>query len=304
MDERRYVQMVTRRLARFGQTPPGRFVAVGRDILHYQSAGPEPGADGPVPLVLLHGLAAWSNTWRHNLQPLAAHGPVLAPDLRGFGLSNRPPTGYGLWDQATLVEGLLDALGVRRAVLVGWSMGGEVAMRLALRAPERVAGLVLVCSAGLIDARLPGVVRLALRLPAPGAALVRLAFFNRRFAQAALATGYGHPGTPVDPAVCDGYLLPGCLPGAARSLLRVLGEADFGATAADLPRIRQPALVLWGSRDPWIPLNIGERLARTLPAASLHIFPAAGHLPHEQDPVAFNTRVLDWLQSLTPRLDR
>src|SRR5207247_541969 len=104
---------------------------------------------GPA-VVLIHGFAASMYAWRHTIGPLAAAGyRVVAFDDRGFGFSARPATGYANADYVRLVVALLDSLHIPDAVLVGHSMGGEIAAEVALAHPERVRALALVDAAGL-----------------------------------------------------------------------------------------------------------------------------------------------------------
>lgn len=291
-----------------GTSAGGEAAVGGNGGAPWPLGGPAPSGTGGspglasgvgVPLVLIHGLAAWSFTWRHNAPALAAAGPVYALDLPGFGLSSKTGrAGYSLWDQARWVLRFLDIAGLQRAVLVGNSMGGEIALRLALTVPGRVAGLVLVSSAGYaVAGKLPAAARAALALPLVGRALVRAAFMSRRFAAQALQAAYGDP-TSLDPAAVVGYWLPSRTPGAARTLLRVLREMDFGATAHRLHEVQHPALIVWGARDPWTPLDHGQRLHRALRHSRLHVFPTGGHVVHEEFPDAFNRLVLNWVREL------
>lgn len=287
-----YADRMRRLAGRYGVNWVGDFADVDGEYVHYHAAGTGP------PVVLLHGLLAWSWTWRNNLSALAAAGyRVLAPDLRGFGLTARPHTGFSLWDQARLVERWMSAMGVERAVLIGNSMGGEISMRLALQSPERVRGLVLVCSSAYVQANLPTVARVAIGLPVLGPMLIRWYAMNPRFAREALSAGHADPARVQEESV-RAYLLPARTPGAASGLLRLLREEDFGAAAERLGELQQPSLVIWGARDPWLPVDQGRRLAAHLPGATLHVFPDAGHIPHEDHPDEFNALVSDWLAHL------
>jgi pimeloyl-ACP methyl ester carboxylesterase len=109
--------------------------------IHYVEAG-----QGKA-VLLIHGLGASTFSFRHTIPELAQRYRVIALDLKGFGYSARPQSDYSLTAQAALVRQVMDRLGVERAAVVGHSMGGAVAMRLALGYPERVSRLVLVASA-------------------------------------------------------------------------------------------------------------------------------------------------------------
>lgn len=288
MDERRYAEAMRRLADRHRVDWLGRFLPVDREVFHYVAAG------GGPQLLLLHGWAAWSYSWRKNIPSLSKYVKVYAPDLLGFGLSSKTrAAGYSLWDQAHHMLRFMDALGLERVMLGGHSMGGEIALRMATLAPERVAGLVLVASTGYWPVVLPRPVRLALRVPGLNHGLVRAAVVNARFARSTLSQAYGDPGRWTESDL-RAYLLPARTPGATGTLIRFLQEMDFGAIAGRIRDLPHPALVVWGARDPWWPLAHGERLAQEL-GARLHVLPDAGHVPQEEYPDEFNRVALEWL---------
>ena len=125
---------------------PGRMLSVDGVGIHCLEAG-----QGPA-LLLIHGLGASTFTFRRILPDLARRFRVVAVDLKGFGFSERPAAGdYSLSAQAALVRQVMDQLGVEKASVLGHSMGGAVAMRLALAYPERVERLILASSASDVD---------------------------------------------------------------------------------------------------------------------------------------------------------
>ena len=111
--------------------------------IHVEEQGPQNGRND-LTLVFLHYWGGSARTWRHVTAALAPAYRTIATDHRGWGLSEAPPSGYGLADLADDAQGVIDALGLRRYVLVGHSMGGKVAQLLASRRPRGLAGLVLV----------------------------------------------------------------------------------------------------------------------------------------------------------------
>ena len=122
----------------------GQFVTAADVGIYVQEAGPANG----VPLVLIHGLAAWSETWRPTIDALAQAGyRVVAIDLPPFGYSFRPASGdYSTEAQAKRIVGVLDALKIQSAVLIGHSFGARATVQAAMRVPQRVRALVLVCA--------------------------------------------------------------------------------------------------------------------------------------------------------------
>jgi pimeloyl-ACP methyl ester carboxylesterase len=220
--------------------------------------------------------------WRHLSRPLAREHRVVAIDFLGAGESDRPEReDFTLAAQARRLRGLLDRLGVRRGTLVGSSYGGGVALRFAQDWPERVDRLILldpVCFCESLPAflplsRLPGVPRLAEALP-----LLKLAPW-------ALRSAYRDP-KKMSAEELGTYLEELQMPGALRSVVRTLRAIvppDVREFEARLGSIRAPALLIWGREDRTIPLALGQRLARTLPQATL-VELEAGHVPNQESP--------------------
>ncbi len=247
---------------------PGRVLSVDGAGIHYVEAG-----EGPA-LVLIHGLGASTFTFRRVLPELARRFRVVAIDLKGFGFSERPSGDYSLSTQADLVRQVMDQLGIGKASMLGHSMGGVVAMRLALACPERVERLILASSAS--DADLG---RHAWGAAAAGRMLPVVApftFHNRRFRELSLRSGYYDP-TGCTEDVIEGYMLPGHI----RGYLRALGNT-MAHWRRDPPlrpsEITQPTLVLWGAEDRWLPPSRGERLHGLIPNSRLALVSGGGHL--------------------------
>src|SRR5215467_6053581 len=118
------------------------FTTVHGTRIHYQEAGAE---DAPA-IVLIHGFISSTLVWSDVLLPLARQGfHVVAPDLPGYGYSEKPSNGfYSIKTQARVILGLMDRLGIRKAILVGGSYGGAIAASIALDHPDRVERLILV----------------------------------------------------------------------------------------------------------------------------------------------------------------
>jgi pimeloyl-ACP methyl ester carboxylesterase len=286
-----YMQACTRQLSKSALDWHGAWTQIGDEQIHFVEAG-----QGE-PLLLIHGFFVWSYFWRKVLPGLSRFARVFAPDLRGFGLTERlPDQPLHLWAQAELIVRLMDHLGLERAVLCGHSMGGEVALRVALRYPERVRGLVLASSAGYVRRESTGWERRLLAAPLLGRLMIRLLVANQRFAGRAMRDAY-HDGK-IDPTDLRAYLLPGYLPRASRTMARMLREIDFGATAGAIKEVTHPTLLVWGKEDPWIPLTHGQRLAETLPQNRLVIFPNCGHSPPEEHPEAFTAAILSFWREL------
>ena len=238
-----------------------------------------------VPAVLLHGA---SDSWR-SFELVLPHLPewirAIAVTQRGHGDTSRPSAGYRTRDFAADIAALLDALGIRQAVIVGHCMGGYVAQRFAIDYPERTRGLVLAATRSTWfdhpDIRALAEAVAGFTDPVDPA-------FVREFQLGTLA----QPVSPqyVDTVVAESLKLPARV---WQSLFdECLAPADH--PAAELGFIGAPALVVCGDRDS-LALNQQEGLAAAIPAAVLKTYPGAGHALHWEQPMLFATDVAAWI---------
>ena len=216
-------------------------------------------------------------------------------DLPGFGLTGPNATDdYRIATYASFVIDLLDALAVKKCVLAGNSLGGEIAWHVAISAPGRVERLILVDAAGypLQSQSVPIGFRIA-RMPG----LNRIMEFTlpRSLVASSVRNVYGDPAR-VTPELIDRYEVLTLRSGNRRALVRRFEQSDFGADAARIAAIRQPTLILWGGRDRLIPVDNGRRFARDIAGSRLVIFDDLGHVPHEEDAARTVAAVRDFLK--------
>jgi len=248
--------------------------------------------EGP-PIVLLHGVGGSIYDWRHLIHPLSERHRVVAVDLLGAGESDRPGEGdYTLAAQARRLRGILDALGIEKAVLVGNSYGGGVALRFAQDWPGRTDRLVLINSICYPDV-LPRYVPWC-RLPGAdhAAELVPLG----RLVQRALR-GRGRTIGTLSEEELESYAAEVRLPGrraAVVNWVRAVLREDPREFQARLGSVRAPALLIWGAADRTVPVELGRRLARELPEARL-VELDAGHIPNQECPGAVAGEILGFL---------
>lgn len=257
------------------------------------------GKAGP-PVVLIHGLGASAEIWSSSIGPLASRHRVFAPDLPGFGRTEKPgKMAYSPAAYSRFIRDFMTALGIGRAALVGHSLGGGVALRVILDDPLRVERLVLASSAGLgSDVSLP------LRIAS-------LPFFDRLFFKPPLPvfTRFLHrlvyDPAAISPAFARMYYEMFFQPGSVRafaSILRAIATlrgAKPGVLEpirAGLASIAAPTLILWGREDRILPVSQAVDAAGRIPGARLHIFERCGHMPNIEHPEEFNRRVLEFLQ--------
>jgi len=286
--------------SRWAQMKP-RAIRVDGDRVAYRAAG-----KGPV-LLLVHGMAGSSVTWRHVMPALAERFTVLAPDLLGQGQSDKPRGDYSLGAHANTLRDLMDALGHERVTVVGQSLGGGVALQFAYQFPNRCERLVLVNSGGLGRE-----VTFYLRLLAvPGFESVFPLFCSPwlRDAGNRVATRLGRAGvlrsTPARQEIWRSYasLADAESRGAFfRSLRDVI---DFsGQAVSALGRLHRaaqlPTLIVWGARDPFIPVSHAVAAHEAIPGSRLEIFEGVGHYPHCEASERFVEVLVDFIASTEP----
>jgi pimeloyl-ACP methyl ester carboxylesterase len=275
-------------------------ISIDGNRVAYRAAG-----EGPV-LLLVHGMAGSSETWRHVMPALARRFTVLAPDLLGQGLSDKPSGDYSLGAHANTLRDVLDTLGYERVTLVGQSLGGGVAMQFAYQFPERCERLVLVNSGGLGRE-----VTFYLRMLAvPGFESVFPLFCTPRLREAGdrVAQWLGRAGLRSTPASQEIWRSYASLANAEsrhaffRGLRGVVDTRGQAVSAfGRLHRAAQlPTLIVWGARDPFIPVSHAVAAHEAIPGSRLEIFDGVGHYPHCEAPERFVEVLVDFIDSTEP----
>jgi pimeloyl-ACP methyl ester carboxylesterase len=262
--------------------------------------------DGPV-VLLVHGMAGSSATWKHVIPALAQRFTVVAPDLLGHGESGKPRRGeYSLGAQANFLRDLLQVLGHERVSLVGQSLGGGIAMQLAYQFPERCERLVLVGSGGLGRE-----VNLLLRLlAAPGAeyAFPLICTPGMRDAGNLVAACLHRLGVRAAPSIEEIWRSYSSLAEADtrkaffRTLHAVIDLRGQAVTATDRLYLAShvPTLLVWGAQDRIIPVSHAVDAHEAMPGSRLEVFDDVGHFPHCEAPERFVEVLVDFIASTHP----
>jgi pimeloyl-ACP methyl ester carboxylesterase len=257
---------------------------------------------GP-PLILLHGLLAYSFSWRYAIPALAPYATVYAPDLLGAGFSDRPAgIDHSMRATAQRVLKFVENLGLTSFDLLGTSRGGAVAMAAAAQCMSpsgcraRLRRLILVCP---VNPYSPHGTWLA-------------PFFATRFGAMLFRSGIGrmpslfpywHSRLYADrnriPAgSLEGYTAPMAIPGFLDHALSIVQTwtADLLELQTLFPKLKPiPTLLMWGSKDPAVYVSSMELLARHFANVQTVVFPGVGHLPYEESPEEFNRELINFL---------
>ena len=272
----------------------GEFTKIGGARMRCLESG-----EGPA-VMLLHGLLGTAEAWAKTAERLAATSTVYAPDALGIGGSDRV-AGLDVSLRATAARfvALMDAKRIQHADIVGTSHGGAVALMLAALYPERVRSLTLHAPANPFSDIADPLIRFY------RSSLGRwfagcIAAVPGTVQSLALGRMYGDA-RRVCPGSLERYVSSLRVPGTVPYVLSVLNRWDLDMRDLEsvLPRLREvPALLLWGDRDRAVSMRSGERLSRFFDRAALVVLPGAGHLPHEEVPVAFAGAINGFLGGL------
>ncbi len=264
-------------------------VSVNGISLYYETAG-----SGP-PLLLIGGLGADGHFWYKQTPALAERFTVIAPDNRDTGLSDKPDVPYTVRTLADDLRGLIDALAVPVAHVVGASGGGFIAQEFALAHPARVRRMVLCCTSfgGPRSIPIPPetVQVLLNRTGDPERDL-------RNFLPLQLATDY----LQTHAAEVDGYVAWRIAhPQPLDAYQRQAGAFLAHDAESRLPALRAPVLILHGEQDRVVPSGNAKLLADVIPGARLQMLPGAGHNFLWEAAEETNRRIIDFLGEAEPR---
>jgi pimeloyl-ACP methyl ester carboxylesterase len=273
--------------------------------LHGQRVAYRMAGEGPA-ILLIHGITSSSETWDRVFDLLARDHTVIAPDLIGHGESAKPRGDYSMGAYASGLRDLCAALDVDSATFVGHSLGGGIAMQMAYQFPERCERLVLVSSGGLG----PDVSPLLRAATLPGSEYVIPLLFKAGL----MTVGQGvasvlgrlglRPGTDVE-EIARGWASLADVEAMQAFVHTLRASVDPSGQRVDArDRLylagEGPALIVWGERDPIIPLAHGEEAHKLIPGSELHVFPQAGHFPHRDEPVRFAEILSEFIGSTYP----
>ena len=262
------------------------------------------------PVVFVHGLGSSGYMeWRRNLEPASLRHRVFAPDLPGYGRTDKPRVRYTIPYFAQFIERYIEDRGLRSVALVGTSLGGRIALEVALEAPRLVRKLVLVNTLGLgrPQVRMTQMAYGLVSIPRVGEAVMRftrdaLTWAPRNMVRR-VAGRYSGVSVDLEQTLDDRYLddlremyeadgFHNAYLSTVRSLINP--RALFGGQHDVTRRLKElqiPVQLIWGAADPLFPLAHAERAQSMIGQAALAVIEGAGHTPQSEQPEEFN-RVL------------
>jgi pimeloyl-ACP methyl ester carboxylesterase len=248
-----------------------------------------------IPLVFIHGYGASIYSWRKNLPILSKYYRVCALDLLGFGFSDKPLNeDYSVNAYMKLIIQFMNALKIKKAVLIGHSLGGGIAVLTALKYPKRVKGLILIDAEAyaispplmLRVAQLPVITSIIHHIIGKWAIDISLkrSFYDQTFVTDELIENYYRPFRTN-----NGKIAP----------VKVLQAIDFekmGAISKDYGKINKRTLIIWGKNDKISNVRLAYRLRKDIRKSVLKIIPESGHLVQEEKPEEVNKAIINFVK--------
>jgi pimeloyl-ACP methyl ester carboxylesterase len=269
-------------------------------VVSYRVAG-----KGPA-VLLIHGVAGTSDQWLDTMALLAQKHTVVAPDLLGHGRSAKPRGDYSLGAYAAGLRDLMIGLGHKKSTVVGHSLGGGIALQFAYQFPDRTERLVLVSSGGL--GREVHFLLRAATLPGAEFVLPLISNATIRDVGTSVSGLVGRFGFRAGPDIAEfargyGSLADGDARSAFIHTLRaVIEPGGQRVNATDRLYLAEdvPTLIMWGRRDPIIPVSHAGVAHRGMPGSRLEVFEEAGHFPQLDEPVRFAQTLEEFIETTEP----
>jgi pimeloyl-ACP methyl ester carboxylesterase len=270
-------------------------IAIGGVQLHYSDEGNRLDS---TPLLLIHGTSSSLRTWDGVTAQLKSQYRIIRFDLPGFGLTGpNPNRDYSTIYYNQVIDSLLTALHVSRVIIVGNSLGGSIATQYAIYQPAKVRGLVLVDAAGLPPAKkTTGAIGFKLaQMPVINRLLTIIT--PRELVKKSLQDAYGDIGKVTD-SLTTQYFDMLTREGNRQALIDRMRQGWQVTDSNFLTKVEAPTLIVWGSKDRLIPVENAELFQQKIKNSQVHIWDNLGHVPMEEDPVAFSDILRKWVIQL------
>jgi pimeloyl-ACP methyl ester carboxylesterase len=274
-----------------GKAPEDKYIVVDDVNYHYREY-PGTGLD----IFLLHGFASSTYTWEKVVPYLTGQGyHVWALDMKGAGWSDKPKDAK--YDTLTLMKEVnkwMDVMGLKDVVFVGNSLGGAIAVLMALEHPDKTGQIVLIDSAGY-PIKKPFIIRMA-KMPLAGE--ITKLFFGRWVVRWNLKEVYFNDDLIPEETI-DAYYNRMRTENVLDAKVALARSIDFDAFTPYIKRIseiKNRTLIIWGENDEWIPVESGHKFRKDLSNSTLVILPECGHIPQEEKPELTAKTIIDFIE--------
>lgn len=255
------------------------FISVNGNKIRYLKGG-----SSKKTLVLIHGLGASAERWEYVIPKFSKNYTVIVPDLIGFGYSDKPNTDYTTDFFTKFLHSFLKDLGVENPTIMGSSLGGHIAVEYAYSYKSGLDKLVLVSPAGTMKQSTPALDAYVMAALYPDQEITKNAF--------KMMTGGGE----VSPHIIENFITRMKLPNAKFAFMStLLGIKNAPELATRLGVITAPTLVVWGEKDPVIPVKYAEQFVKSIRDCRFYQMPNCGHTPFVEDPENFVKIVSEFL---------
>lgn len=262
-----------------------RFTTVNGHTIHYTKAGTGK------PLILVHGFAGSTYTWRHLIPLLADRYTVYAYDVLGFGLSDKPPDAdYSMKAHGDAILSLMDALNLPSATLIGHSMGGVIIGYAARAAPSRIERLVMV-EPGFYTSKTPAFLQY---MYFPLNRIMARQFYSRSMTERFLRASFYNKSL-VTEEVIDAYMIPTRTPHVLDAMAHMMVTVATQKYDGVSEGIKRPTLMVWGEREPGVLPGAAKRLTAEIEGSTLTPVQACGHYVQEEKPQELARAIRDFL---------
>ncbi|MBC5842009.1 alpha/beta hydrolase [Flavobacterium sp. F-380] len=274
-------------------TASSSFIEVNEMQVHYRDEGDKMDS---IPIVLIHGTAASLHTFDSWTNQLKNTNRVIRMDLPAYGLTGPFSHGnYSIENYTLFIQNFLDALKVKHCIIVGNSLGGEIAWNYTFKHPQRVDKLILIDATGypVVSKSVP----LAFQIGQTPVLNKILTYITPRFIVKSSIENIYYDATKVTPSLVDRYYELTLREGNRQAFIDRFAIVKDTNAYKKIKKINQPTLVLWGSNDLLIPIENAARFHTDLPNSMLHIIEKTGHTPMEESPIESLKPVLEFLKA-------
>lgn len=257
-----------------------RFVQVGTNKIRYLEGG-----ESDINVVLVHGLGASADRWLRVIPQLSKKYHVIAPDLIGFGFSDKPSVDYTPEFFSQFIFDFLKTLGITKTSLIGSSLGGQIVAEFAITQSKIIEKIVLVSPSGIMKQSTPTLDAYMLAALYPTQDGAKTAF--------QMMTGVHKE---IDSNTINGFIQRMTLPNAKMAFMStVLGVRNSVPLSERLAKISVPALIVWGKHDTLIPITYSKDFVSSIKNCQFVEMENSGHTPYVEEPEKFSEIVLRFL---------